>query len=66
MRNSSRRIMTGLNGAAALFSAIWLGGHTIHHGGGWELWFAAGYLALTSINAVFFVLQAPAQAAEAG
>ena len=39
-----------LNGAAVVFSLIWLLGHMTVRLWDWEFWFAAGYLALCSIN----------------
>lgn len=47
-----QRFLRVANGAAVVFSLVWLVGHATVRMFDWEFWFALGYLALAILNCV--------------
>ena len=50
-----RLILVAVNTFAALFSLIWLWGHSSAPANDWEFWFAFGYLLVAGLNLFYFI-----------
>ena len=50
-----RLLLVAANTCAAVLSLVWLWGNSSSQNGGWELWFALGYLLLTVTNLTYLL-----------
>ena len=53
-----RVVLVAVNTVAALFSLIWIWGHSSTPANDWEFWFALGYLLVAGLNLFYFVRRA--------
>ena len=50
-----RLLLVAANTSAAVLSLVWLWGNSSSTSGGWEVWFALGYLLLTVANLAYLL-----------